>query len=73
MVHPWPWQVGYIIGITLVPASTDPQFSKWKAKDAFIVSWLFQSMQPAISNSYLFLRSSKEIWDALEKTYSEVG
>lgn len=45
---------GYINGSIPTPAPSDPQFSKWEAEDALIVSWLLQSVQPSIGNTYLF-------------------
>lgn len=64
---------GYISGESNAPNPADLAYQKWKVEDVVIVSWLLHSLQPDISNTYFFLQSSKEIWDALEKTYSEVG
>lgn len=37
------------------------------------MSWLLHSMQLEISQSYLFLRTTKEIWNATIHTYSKKG
>ncbi|KAJ1413324.1 hypothetical protein SESBI_19709 [Sesbania bispinosa] len=35
------------------------------------MAWLWNSMIPEISDTCMFLNSAKEIWDALEQTYSK--
>ena len=36
------------------------------------MSWLLHSMQPHISRSFLFLKTTKEIWDSAAQTHSQV-
>ena len=36
------------------------------------MSWLWNSMLPEVSDTFMFLPTSKEIWDAAEQTYSKV-
>ena len=38
-----------------------------------VMSWLLHSMQPEINQTYLFLSTAKEIWDAISQTYSKIG
>lgn len=38
-----------------------------------VMSWLWNSMVPEISDTCMFLPTAKEIWEAVEKTYSKVG
>lgn len=37
------------------------------------MSCLLHSMQLDISSGFLFLKTAKEIWDAVAQTYSQVG
>jgi hypothetical protein len=37
------------------------------------MSWLLHSMQSEISQGYLFLHTTKEVWDATAQTYSKLG
>ncbi|KAJ0103610.1 hypothetical protein Patl1_05363 [Pistacia atlantica] len=37
-----------------------------------IMSWLWNSMLPEISDTFMFLPTSKEIWEAAKETYSKV-
>ncbi|KAL6331497.1 hypothetical protein AAG906_011437 [Vitis piasezkii] len=36
-----------------------------------IMSWLWDSINPAISNTCMFLTTAKEIWDSIHRTYSK--
>nr|KYP74174.1 hypothetical protein KK1_006842 [Cajanus cajan] len=36
-----------------------------------IMAWLWNSMVPEISDTCMFLKSAKEIWEAVEQTYSK--
>ena len=38
-----------------------------------VMSWLLHSMQPKISKTYLLPPTAKDIWEAVNKTYSKVG
>ena len=47
----------------------DPTHDKWKTENSTIMSWLLRSMHSDISQGYLFLCTTKEIWDAATQTY----
>ena len=53
------------------PDETDPKFKSWEEKDSIIMAWLWNSMVPEISDTCMFLKSAKEIWEAVEQTYSK--
>ena len=36
-----------------------------------IIAWLSNSMTPEISDTCMFLATAKDIWDAIQKTYSK--
>lgn len=44
-----------------MPKPTEPTYAKWEAENAMVMAWLFHSMQPSISNNYLFLPTTKAI------------
>ena len=50
----------------------DPKFVAWDEQDLKVTSWLWNSMLPEISDMGMFLGSDKEIWDAIQQTYSKV-
>ena len=49
----------------------DPRFEVWDEEDSMIMVWLWNSMTPEISNTYMFLATAKDIWDTIQKTYSK--
>ena len=50
----------------------DPRFEAWDEQESMLMSWLWNSMLPEISDTYMFLGSAKGIWDAVRQTYSKV-
>lgn len=54
------------------PKEEDPKFQEWDKEDAVVMSWLWDSMTPEISDTYMLLPTAKEIWDAINQTYSKV-
>jgi hypothetical protein len=53
------------------PEETDPKFKKWDTEDSAIMGWLWSAMAPEISDTCMFLNTAKEIWKALEESYSK--
>ncbi|XP_022731494.1 uncharacterized protein LOC111286004 [Durio zibethinus] len=37
-----------------------------------VMSWLWNSMTPDISDTYMFLSTAKDIWESIRQTYSKV-
>ena len=55
------------------PNVKDPKFETWDTENYMVMSWLLNSMKPQIKKTYILLPTAKEIWDAVNKTYSKVG
>ncbi|KAJ1427969.1 hypothetical protein SESBI_09362 [Sesbania bispinosa] len=53
------------------PDEMDAKFKSWDEEDSMIMAWLWNSMVPEISDTCMFLKSTKEIWEAVEQTYSK--
>lgn len=51
------------------PAATDANFSAWQRCDAIIISYILRSLESSITQSVLFLTTSKEIWKDLEERF----
>ena len=49
----------------------DPRFKAWDEEDSIIMAWLWNSMTPEISNTCMFLATTKDIWDAIQQMYSK--
>ncbi|RVW92470.1 Retrovirus-related Pol polyprotein from transposon TNT 1-94 [Vitis vinifera] len=53
------------------PKLGDPHFEAWDEEDSMIMAWLWNSMIPEISDTCMFLATAKDIWDAIQQTYSK--
>ena len=53
------------------PKPRDPRFEVWDEEDSMIMAWLWNSMTPEISDTCMFLATTKYIWDAIQQTYSK--
>ncbi|XP_052197186.1 uncharacterized protein LOC127804368 [Diospyros lotus] len=54
------------------PKDGEPVFAAWDEEDSLVMSWLWNSMTPEISDTMMFLTTTKEIWEAIKLTYSKV-
>ena len=64
-------KLGLLTGETRRPPPTDVAASqKWRSENSFITSYLINSMKPAIGKTYMFLPTTKDVWDAIRETYS---
>ncbi|KAK0576466.1 hypothetical protein LWI29_017974 [Acer saccharum] len=53
------------------PAATDLTYNKWRASDYQVKSWLFDAMQPNQMKQFIRYDTTKQVWDAIKKTYSD--
>jgi len=53
------------------PQENDPMYGAWD-EDSLVISWLWNSMNPEISDTVMFLTMAREIWVAVKITYSNV-
>ncbi|KAK8317878.1 hypothetical protein V6Z12_A13G138500 [Gossypium hirsutum] len=49
------------------PKEGDPKFDAWDEQDSMVMSWVWNSMMPEISDTCMFLNTSKEIWEAVKQ------
>ncbi|KAH9753027.1 protein kinase domain-containing protein [Citrus sinensis] len=66
-------KIGYLTGSIKEPTEEDPKFHTWAADNSMIMSWLVNSMESEIGQTYLFLPTAKDLWDAVTETYSDLG
>lgn len=63
----------FINGKSTKPAETDPTYDDWDSDISVVKTWLFNSMEPHIRNSYLFLPTTFQIWTIVAQTYAHSG
>jgi hypothetical protein len=65
---------GYVLGKVLEPEEKEGhEWKKWNATDSLVLTWLLNSLTPAIAASVEALSTSTEVWDDLSKMYSGKG
>ncbi|KAJ9543949.1 hypothetical protein OSB04_023656 [Centaurea solstitialis] len=48
-----------------------PLFKAWDKEDSMIMACLWNSMVPEISDTMMFMDNAKDIWNAVQETYSK--
>ena len=62
-------KLSHLLGIG--PSRGDPQFDAWDEQDSMIMAWMWNSMALEISDTCMFLTTTKDICDAVHQTYSK--
>lgn len=61
--------LSHLIGIG--QAEDDPTFEALDEKDSIIMSWLWDSKDPMISDMCMFFATANKIWDLIRSIYSK--
>ncbi|KAI3465995.1 hypothetical protein Pfo_022658 [Paulownia fortunei] len=51
----------------------DEGYQTWHAENSMLMAWLINSMEPEISQGYIFYTTAKDIWEAVNLMYSNQG
>lgn len=63
-------KIGFINGEIKSPRDkTNPQFKEWQMIDSLVLSWLLNSIEPSISNLFIYSENSKDLWNSLKDMY----
>ncbi|KAK3015319.1 hypothetical protein RJ639_006167 [Escallonia herrerae] len=65
-------KMGYSTVEIHLPALGDSTYANWELNNSIVMAWLINSMESHISRTYLFLRTAKAIWDAVNKNDSDL-
>ncbi|XP_043693371.1 uncharacterized protein LOC122643864 [Telopea speciosissima] len=58
--------------LTMEPVdSTDDKYDDWKAENATLLCWLWNSMEPSIASNVMFHKTAKGVWNELKESYSQ--
>ncbi|KAJ4755428.1 Retroelement pol polyprotein-like [Rhynchospora pubera] len=63
-------KLGFIDGTLSEPESTNPEACMWESCNSMLVSWLFNSIDPALQPSIAYMETVKELWDDLRERFS---
>ncbi|RVW43701.1 hypothetical protein CK203_080512 [Vitis vinifera] len=62
----------YLTGAIVQPKEDDPGYRTWKLENSMVMSWLINSMTNDIGENFMYYGTTKEIWDAVRETYSNI-
>ncbi|CAH9061826.1 unnamed protein product [Cuscuta epithymum] len=65
-------KLGFLTGETKVPEPDEPNYKVWRSENSLVTAWLLNSMDASIARSHMFLKTAKEVWDAVRETYSDL-
>ncbi|XP_061359131.1 uncharacterized protein LOC133303265 [Gastrolobium bilobum] len=65
-------KMGYLQGKIKKPTEDSPDYDDWEINNSLVMAWLTNSMEPQIGQTYLFFDTAKEIWEAVQKNYSDL-
>ncbi|XP_062015474.1 uncharacterized protein LOC133732032 [Rosa rugosa] len=64
-------KLGYLTGKKKAPSEEDEEgYEIWVEEDSLVQAWLFNSMHKDVRGNYESLETAKEIWDAVNTTFS---
>jgi hypothetical protein len=62
-------KLGYINDDCPPPPLVDPTFQKWRTSNAIIKGWLINYMDLTLIDNFIWIPTSKSVWDAIAMTY----
>ena len=62
----------HMIGTTKKPHEDDLTLQNWDLEDSIVIAWLINSIELKIGQMYLFLCTTKDVWDAVKRTNSDL-
>ena len=66
-------KIDYLNGTKQAPKFDDPTYHVWDVENSMILSWLVNSMESKIGQTYMYLKTAKLPWNVVSKTYSDLG
>ncbi|RDX91664.1 hypothetical protein CR513_26313, partial [Mucuna pruriens] len=59
----------FVDGTLPRPMATDPNFQAWDRCNTMVLSWLFRSIHPSISESVMWMENALDVWKDLRERY----
>ena len=67
-------KIKYVDGKTNAPSPSDEAVSQiWMAEDAVVAGWLINSMVPSLRRCFMYMMTSKEIWEGVKAAFGARG
>lgn len=56
-----------------MPAQIGTGQEEWMSNNSMVKTWIFNSIEPSMRSSYMFLETAYELWEAIAQTFSIYG
>ena len=66
-------RINYLNGTKQAQKFDDPTYHVWDAESSMILSWLINSMELKIEQTYFFLNTTKQLWNVVSETLLDLG
>ena len=60
---------GFVTGSIKEPKENNAEYEAWETGNAIVKGWLINSMDPTIMGFFIHLRTAKEVWEEVARTY----
>ncbi|XP_075074712.1 GDSL esterase/lipase EXL3-like [Nicotiana tabacum] len=64
-------KTGFINGSYVRPHIESPLFDQWEQCNHMVISWILNSLDPDISQSVIYSKTAKRLWDELNQRYGQ--
>lgn len=62
-------KLGFLTGTTTLPKTGEKEIENWLMENNKVKSWLIDSMSPSLIPRFIRLKTAKEIWEAVARTF----
>nr|XP_009775954.1 PREDICTED: uncharacterized protein LOC104225791 [Nicotiana sylvestris] len=66
-------KLGFINGSYVQPSPGSPLFEHWEQCNNMILTWILNSLDPDISQSVIYSKSAKSLWDEVNQRYGQAN
>ncbi|KAM1669549.1 hypothetical protein ACFX2K_043645 [Malus domestica] len=60
---------GFVTGSIKEPNEDSAEYDAWETRNAIVKGWLINSMDLTIMGFFIHLRTAKEVWEEVARTY----
>lgn len=66
-------KLGFIDGSYTRPSKKSPKQMRWTRCDNMVLCWLLNSMLPEIAEGFMYIETSRELWNEISETFGQTN
>lgn len=63
----------HINGTTAIPKSDNPKYKEWQTRDHYVMSLIFNAMEPQVYEIFAYADTAKNLWDSILEMYGNIN